>query len=125
MALRGTGTGVRRPTRPVANWSRLVLPIRIAPAACNRATAGAVSVGGVGEVRAGRGGRQAGHVDVVLDGEGHAPERPRHGVEGLERGRLRQRLGLRHQGQEDAGVVNRGEPAVGLATTVRGSRPSA
>ena len=31
-ALRGTGYGVRTPTRPVANWSRLVLPRQIAPA---------------------------------------------------------------------------------------------
>ncbi len=28
-----------------------------------------------GESRTGRGGRQAGDVDVVLNGEGHAPER--------------------------------------------------
>jgi len=43
MALRGTEYGVRTPTRPVANWSRLVLPMRIAPAARRRATAVALA----------------------------------------------------------------------------------
>src|SRR5829696_7490807 len=42
---RGTGYGVRTPTRPVANWSRLALPIRIAPAAINRSTQVAVASG--------------------------------------------------------------------------------
>ena len=41
----GTGCGVRTPTSPVANWSRLVLPTGIAPAARNRATTGASSTG--------------------------------------------------------------------------------
>ena len=41
--LRGTGKGVRTPTSPVANWSRLVLPIGMAPAARRRATAVAVA----------------------------------------------------------------------------------
>src|SRR5436190_8428241 len=36
--LRGTPYGERTPTRPVANWSRLVLPIGIAPAARSRLT---------------------------------------------------------------------------------------
>ncbi len=45
MALRGTGWGVRTPTRPVANWSRLVLPTGIAPAARSRATTKASSAG--------------------------------------------------------------------------------
>ena len=35
--------GVRPPTRPVANWSRLVLPISTAPAAISRSTTGAVA----------------------------------------------------------------------------------
>ena len=37
--LRGTPCGLRTPTSPVANWSRLVLPITLAPAANSRATA--------------------------------------------------------------------------------------
>ena len=37
--------GERVPTRPVANWSRLVLPIAIAPAASRRATTGALDSG--------------------------------------------------------------------------------
>ncbi len=45
MALRGTGYGVRTPTRPVANWSRLVLPMRMAPASTSRWTTGADSAG--------------------------------------------------------------------------------
>ena len=44
-ALRGTGWGVRTPTRPVANWSRLVLPMGMAPAARSRATTGALATG--------------------------------------------------------------------------------
>ena len=42
--LRGIVYGVRVPLRPVANWSRLVLPIRTAPASRSRETTGAVSV---------------------------------------------------------------------------------
>src|SRR6478672_7041150 len=37
--------GERTPTRPVANWSRFVLPIRIAPASKSRWTAKAVLAG--------------------------------------------------------------------------------
>ena len=44
-ALRGTGCGVRVPTRPVANWSMLVLPTGIAPAAIKRSTQYACSAG--------------------------------------------------------------------------------
>ena len=40
--LRGIGCGVRVPLRPVANWSRLFLPIRMAPASRSRWTTGAV-----------------------------------------------------------------------------------
>ena len=36
---------LRAPTRPVANWSRLVLPRTIAPASSRRWTTGAVSAG--------------------------------------------------------------------------------
>src|SRR5262245_803614 len=36
--LRAMPWGVRTPTRPVANWSRLVLPMTMAPAARRRAT---------------------------------------------------------------------------------------
>jgi Asp-tRNA(Asn)/Glu-tRNA(Gln) amidotransferase A subunit family amidase len=44
-ALRGAGPGVRTPTSPVANWSRLVLPSTMAPAARRRATTKASSSG--------------------------------------------------------------------------------
>ncbi len=37
--------GLRVPDSPVANWSRLVLPITIAPAACSRVMIGALSAG--------------------------------------------------------------------------------
>ncbi len=37
--------GERVPTRPVANWSRFVVPSTIAPAARSRATAGASASG--------------------------------------------------------------------------------
>ena len=37
--------GERVPTRPVANWSRFVLPITTAPARCRAATTGALSAG--------------------------------------------------------------------------------
>ena len=70
--LRLSGTapyGERVPTRPVANWSRLVLPTTTAPAARNAATDAGVSVGRVGELRTGRGGGQSGRVDVVLHSE--------------------------------------------------------
>ena len=43
--LRGVPYGLRTPTRPVANWSRLVLPTISAPAARNRATAKASVAG--------------------------------------------------------------------------------
>ena len=46
-----------------------------------------VGLGGVGKVRAGGGGRHAGDVDIVLDREGNAPERP--AVRLAERDRLR------------------------------------
>jgi len=39
--LRGTPYGERTPLKPVANWSRLVLPSSRAPAASNRSTTGA------------------------------------------------------------------------------------
>jgi hypothetical protein len=42
--LRGMPYGLRVPTRPVANWSRLVLPISNAPSSSIRSTAGAVAV---------------------------------------------------------------------------------
>ena len=42
--LRGTPYGERVPTRPVANWSRLVLPSNSAPASSSRCTAGALDV---------------------------------------------------------------------------------
>ena len=45
MAFRGTGKGVRTPTSPVANWSRLVLPMTSAPAARSRATVKASACG--------------------------------------------------------------------------------
>ena len=38
-------TGDRTPTRPVANWSIVDLPIKIAPAACMRSTAVALREG--------------------------------------------------------------------------------
>ena len=41
--MRQAPQGERVPTRPVANWSRFVLPIRIAPASSRRCTTGAVS----------------------------------------------------------------------------------
>lgn len=40
-ALRTAPYGLRVPTRPVANWSRFVVPRTTAPAAFRRATAGA------------------------------------------------------------------------------------
>ena len=43
--LRGMPYGERTPTRPVANWSRLVLPTTIAPASRTRCTAVADSSG--------------------------------------------------------------------------------
>src|SRR5215472_18090592 len=43
--LRGTPYGLRVPTRPVANWSRLVLPSSNAPSSSNRSTAGDVVAG--------------------------------------------------------------------------------
>ncbi|MGY3510230.1 hypothetical protein ACVIQY_003205 [Bradyrhizobium sp. USDA 3051] len=39
IAFLGMPWGERTPTRPVANWSRLVLPMMIAPAARSRCTA--------------------------------------------------------------------------------------
>ena len=44
-AFGGVPYGERVPTSPVANWSRLALPTRIAPASRNRATTSASSVG--------------------------------------------------------------------------------
>jgi hypothetical protein len=41
--LRGIVYGVRVPFRPVANWSRLVLPTKMAPASSSRETTGAVA----------------------------------------------------------------------------------
>ncbi len=77
--LRGTPYGLRTPTSPVANWSRLVLPTSTAPAVeqalhRRRGLRGDIAVGGTG-----RRGRQSGHVDVVLHRERHAPQarRPR------------------------------------------------
>jgi hypothetical protein len=43
--LRGTPYGLRTPTSPVANWSRLVLPSNTAPASSRRCTAGACTRG--------------------------------------------------------------------------------
>jgi hypothetical protein len=43
--LRGTPYGLRVPTRPEANWSRLVFPTRTAPASSRRCTAGALCAG--------------------------------------------------------------------------------
>ena len=40
----GAGNGVRVPTNPVANWSRFVLPMRIAPARNNKSTTNASSL---------------------------------------------------------------------------------
>ena len=48
--LRGAPYGLRVPTRPVANWSRLVLPINSAPASSSRRTAGA-DCGGIARRR--------------------------------------------------------------------------
>jgi hypothetical protein len=42
IAFRQAPWGERVPVSPVANWSRLVLPIRIPPASSNRCTAVAV-----------------------------------------------------------------------------------
>lgn len=44
-ALRTAPCGERVPTRPVANWSRFVVPRTIAPTARSRATAGASASG--------------------------------------------------------------------------------
>ena len=66
--------GERVPTRPVANWSRFVLPSTTAPAPLEGRHRGALVGGSVGERRAARGGRQPGHVDVVLHREGEAGE---------------------------------------------------
>ena len=44
-ALLGRPYGERAPTRPVANWSRLVLPMQTAPAPTSRATAEACAAG--------------------------------------------------------------------------------
>ena len=45
IGFRGIPNGERVPTKPVANWSRLVLPRRMAPAASSLATTVADSVG--------------------------------------------------------------------------------
>src|SRR6202034_3157681 len=45
-ALRGTPYGERTPTRPVANWSRLVFPMTIEPARSSFSTRNADLVGG-------------------------------------------------------------------------------
>ena len=68
-------TGVRVPTRPVANWSRLVLPSTTAPASTSRATEGRGRRRLVGERRAAGRCRQPEHVDVVLDRHDLARER--------------------------------------------------
>ena len=63
------------PTSPVANWSRFGLA---EPHRAGRDQArdhAGRCVGDVTEGRAGRGGRHAGDVDVVLDGERYAEQR--------------------------------------------------
>ena len=94
--VRTTPYGERVPTRPVANWSRLVLPSTTAPAATSRATAGAVRLGQVGVLGAAGRRRQTGDVDVVLDRD----DRPASGRcsprrEPRRRARRRQRLAPR------------------------------
>ena len=69
--------GERVPTRPVANWSRLVLPTRIAPGLPKATHDRRGGLRHVGEGRARRGRGMAGDVDVVLDRERHAVERQR------------------------------------------------
>ena len=73
--LRGVSVRRAHPTRPVANWSRLVLPSQIAPASMRRWTTGADSSWGVGKCRAPRSGRVSGAIDVVLDDERNAVKR--------------------------------------------------
>ena len=77
-----TGCGACRrasgcPTRPVANWSRLVLPHDDRPARAAGSTTVPRSPSAVRARRAAGGGGAAGHVDVVLHRERHAPQRPR------------------------------------------------
>ena len=65
-----------------------------------------VGVRRVGEGRAGGRGRQPGDVDVVLDGEGDAPQRLGHGIEAAELlRRLAHRLAVGER-DEDAGIVD-------------------
>ena len=74
------GYGVRVPFRPVANWSRLVLPIRIAPASSSALDHRRGLGRHVGVARAGQRGRPAGDVDAVLDPERDAVQRQGRGI---------------------------------------------
>ena len=105
--LRGMPYGLRVPTSPVANWSRLVLPSSTAPASSRRCTAGAVVPRRVGEAGTGGGGRQAGDVDVVLDRERHAPKRPAVRTFRLQRPRARQHDLIRQARDPDRRIVVR------------------
>ena len=67
--------GLRVPTRPVANWSRLVLPMHHRAGRPQRGDRRRRRLGQVGEARAGGGGRHPGHVDVVLDRQHRAAQR--------------------------------------------------
>ena len=67
-----------------------------------------------GEVRTGRCSGQAGDVEIILDREGHAPERFFGRVEGPERRRGCESLCLGQQGEEDTRIIDGGESPVGL-----------
>ena len=77
---------------------------------------------GVLERRAGRRRRHAGHVDIVLDREGNAPERSG-GVEGAKRRGGHFRLRLRNQGDEDARIVDPGQFRMNAGDEVRRAQP--
>ena len=113
-ALRTAPYGLRVPTRPVANWSRLVLPRTTAPAARSRATAVASLRGPVRVRGRGRRGGQPGHVDVVLDGGDQAGQRQSlaGGHAGVDRGRLRQSLVCGPQRDPDLRPVGRADRGV-------------
>ena len=107
-ALRTTPYGERVPTRPVANWSRFVLPSTIAPGRDEPLDGGRRAARARRRSPGSPRRRQAGDVDVVLDRDDRAREREplaaRDGrVDALAR---RQRLGLGPERDPDVRAVD-------------------
>jgi hypothetical protein len=92
----------------------------MAPAARSFATAVRILRRRIGKGRAGRRGRQALHVDIVLYRDRDAEQRQRIGIPGGQRFGLAERILLVAQADEDGGIVVVADALIARATVCAG-----